>query len=118
MVVVRVDRSKRRGVGLIEVVFALAVLGVLGAIALPRRRGTAEREAVRTAKQQVAAYLAQARTLSVRSARSAWFIRSGNAIRVLADTGTGAPVAVGSQDLYTQNAVQVTASRDTIQFDP
>ncbi|MDQ6887042.1 MAG: prepilin-type N-terminal cleavage/methylation domain-containing protein [Gemmatimonadota bacterium] len=107
-----------RGFTLIETLAVLAIIGILGAIGVPTLMRSLSGPATRSAKQQVAAYLVRTRAAAIENGQPALFVRTGNSIQVLLDQG-GTKVAFSpAQNLGTMYGVTVTASRDTIQYDP
>lgn len=110
-------KTQKRGFTLIEILMVIVIMGILSTMALPRlaRRGVTL--TVRSAKQEVASYLAQARATAIATGRSAWFIRSGNTVGVSSTSTTAGYVK--STDLMTEHGVTVSAASDptTIEFD-
>lgn len=107
------------GVTLVEMVIVFALIGIITAISLPKLANSTDVLAVRSARQEVASYISQARALSIQTGRVARFIRNGNSIQVSITTTSGGSTLVGSQNLGSGNGVTVAASpSDTITFDP
>jgi len=107
------------GVTLVEMVIVFALIGIITAISLPKLANSTDVLAVRSARQEVASYISQARALSIQTGRIARFIRNGNSIQVTVTTTSGGSTLIGSQNLGSGNGVTVAASpSDTISFDP
>lgn len=114
-------RASRSGFTLIEMLIVMTLMGLMGMFALPKLRGTTNSMSVRSARQQTAEMLIVARASAVRSGADARFIRSGNVVRVIADSN-GTLVTIAARDLYSSLGVTLTtggtAPRDTVRFDP
>jgi len=112
----------RRGFTLVEILIVIVIMGILATIAMPKLSTLSRRYTVDSAKQDVAAYLAQARAAAIQNGRNGWFIRNGNTIMVALDTSAGAPPAPFTQplDLKLEHGVSVTmpTNPDSIRYDP
>jgi prepilin-type N-terminal cleavage/methylation domain-containing protein len=113
---------RRSGFTLMEMLTVLAITGVLLAVAYPRFGHATASMSVRSSKQEIAAYMAQARAAAIANGRAASFVRSGNIILVALDNGTTLSTYASAQDL--NQAFGVTLSNpagtttDTVRFDP
>jgi prepilin-type N-terminal cleavage/methylation domain-containing protein len=112
---------KRSAVGftIIEILIVIAIIGIAAAMAFPKLSGRVTTLNVRSAKQEVAAYLARARAAAIQNGRAAQFVRNGNVIEVQVDSDTGA-VLLGAKDLFDAHGVSVSAWANpaVIRFDP
>ncbi|MFN2400179.1 MAG: prepilin-type N-terminal cleavage/methylation domain-containing protein [Gemmatimonadaceae bacterium] len=111
-------KRKRRGFSIVELVVVIVIIGVLSIIAFPQFNQFLTSVSVKSANQQVAAYLVRARAAAIENGRVARFIRTGNTVLVTVDR-PGGPVVIGAaQDLYASHGVTLSATRDTIAYDP
>lgn len=107
------------GVTLVEMVIVFALIGIITAISLPKLANSTDVLAVRSARQEVASYITQARALAIQTGRIARFIRTGDVIQLTVTNTSGGSKLIGSQNLGTGNGVTLDASpSDTITFDP
>lgn len=107
------------GVTLVEMVIVLTLIGIITAISLPKLANSTDVLAIRSARQEVASYISQARALAIQSGRVARFVRSGNSIQLTVTNVTGGTRLIASQNLGSGNGVTLAASpSDTIAFDP
>lgn len=110
-----------RGFTLIELLIVCAIVSILSIVSLPKITTAIQKNDVRSAKQEIASYLAQARALAIQNGRTARFIRTGDTIQVALDDGTGGLTRIGTQNLYALHRVALStkpAGRDTVSFDP
>jgi type II secretory pathway pseudopilin PulG len=111
----RAARGKANGTTLVEMCVVVAVMAALFAIALPRLRAVNDRIAARGAIQESSALFSLAR-------RSAITRRAP--VAVVIDTAGGwigvriGPSILAEQSLRTRYGVRVTASRDSMAYDP
>lgn len=115
-------RRTRRGFTLVEILIVIVLMGILATIALPKLSSLSRRYTVDSAKQDIAAYLAQARAIAIENGRNGWFIRKGDTILVAIDTSSGAPPKrfASPVDLQSKYGVSVTmpTNPDSIRYDP
>ena len=114
--------ASRRGFTLIEIMIVIVVSGLLFLIGLPRLRDAVMRNNVYQSRVAVSAMYARARAVSVEQGRMGYLVRNGNRLAVLvriSPTGAAWADTVGVvEDLNTRYGVTVTATDDTIRFDP
>ena len=114
--------ASRKGFTLIEVMIVIVVAGLLFLIGLPRLRDAVARNNVYQARVAVSALYARARAVSIEQGRLGYLARNGNRITVLvrvAPTGAAWADTIGVvEDLNARYGVTVTATDDTIRFDP
>jgi prepilin-type N-terminal cleavage/methylation domain-containing protein len=112
-------RRARSAFTFIEVLVVMTMMGLMIAIATQPVREALRGEERRAAKQKVAAVLQKTRAAAVRRGSSAFFVRSGNVIRVYVDSARTLVQVGGPIDLYQQHKVTIAATpRDTVEFDP
>lgn len=107
-----------RGYTLIESLVVMALLGILAAVAFPRLARSTSSMAVRGSKQRIASYLAVTRSAAIQRGRMARFVITGNTIKVLVDSAATQTTFARVIDLGADQGVTITATRDTIPFDP
>ena len=114
--------ASRRGFTLIEVMIVVVVTGLLFLIGLPRLRDGVLRNNVYQERAAVSSLYSRARAVSIEQGRMGYLARNGNRITVLVRlTPSGAAWAdtIGVvEDLNARFGVTVTATDDTIRFDP
>jgi prepilin-type N-terminal cleavage/methylation domain-containing protein len=113
-------RAQRTGYTILELMMAMAVFAIIAAIAYPRFHEVVRDAALRSSRQEMAAYLVRARAAALQRGRQTYFIRDGDAVRVAVDSsGTQVPL-FAALDLRAEHGVSVvrTTFRDTIAFDP
>ena len=105
----------RRGATLQELILVLPVVGILGAIAVPRAIGLRDRMSVRAAALETISTFALARRWAIsRSARTAiTFDTVGGALTVRSFSDT-----VVRRRLTSSHAVTLSASRDSMAYAP
>lgn len=108
----------RPGFTIIELLFVLIIVGVVAVLTAPSGRRIMERNAVRSAKQELAAALAIARASAIHNGRPTQFIRSGNKVHVRLVRGSQAVAINAPVDVMRDHKVTVETSRDTVRFDP
>ena len=115
---VQMARPARRGMTLLELIIAMAIMTTLGAIFWRPMAETFDESSRRAASREVASYLMRARAGAVQRSRQTWFVRSGNTIKVITDSA-GIKVLYGQPlNMSARHGVTLTASKDSISFDP
>jgi prepilin-type N-terminal cleavage/methylation domain-containing protein len=114
--------AHRKGFTLIEVMIVIVVGGLLFLIGLPRLRDAVVRNNVYQARVAVSGLYARARAVSIEQGRLGYLAKNGNQLTVLvriSPTGANWADTVGVvENLNTRYGVTVTATTDTIRFDP
>ena len=114
----RVSHSRRRGMTMIELIIVMAIMGTLGAIFWRPMSATFNESSRKAATREVAAYLIRARAGAVQRSRQTWFVRSTNTIKVVTDS-MGVKVVYGQPlNMSQRHGVTITATKDSISFDP
>lgn len=112
-------KRSEAGVTLVEMVIVFALIGIITAISLPKLANSTDVLAIRSARQEVASYISQARALAIQSGRVALFVRNGNSIQLTVTNANGTTSVIASQNLGAGNGVTLSASPgDTIAFNP
>ena len=110
--------TNRHGFSAIELIVVVTIVGVIATVALPRGRDTYARSQVRSAKQELAVTLVRARATAIQNGRAARFVKQGNSVRVVLESG-GQLVPVGpANDLGKDYGVTVVTEPEAIRFDP
>ena len=114
----RPTRRNRRGMTLLELIIAMAIMTTLGAIYWRPMKETFDESSRRAGSREVASYLIRARAAAVQRSRQTWFVRSGNTIKVVTDSA-GVKVVYGQPlNMMERHGVTLTTSKDSIAFDP
>jgi Tfp pilus assembly protein FimT len=108
---------RRTAFSLIELLIALATVGAMMLIALPKFERARASASLRSAKNTVVSQIAAARATAIRRGAYAYFVRSGNTIRVEADSANVRLVVLRSAALDTAYQVAVASTYDTIRYD-
>jgi Tfp pilus assembly protein FimT len=94
---------------LMELLTVMALLGIIAAIALPKMGKIFEGIGVRSAKHEIAAYLASARAIAIQNGGTTTFERTGNSLRVTLDIpGTPTQVVMRPKDLHSEYGVTLS----------
>jgi prepilin-type N-terminal cleavage/methylation domain-containing protein len=107
----------RRGFTIIELLIVLSIVGVLLAVVVPRYGAISGAMKVHSAKQEIATMLAQGRATAIQTNRTVKVIRSANFVS-LVSVGPGSSMLILQQDLGSQFGVTVSATKDTVAYDP
>lgn len=120
----RPSMPTRRGFTLTEMLIVIIIVGIITAVALPKLDSARTKAALRSAKQELAAYLATTRAAAIRRSQPAQFYTASNKIwaTVAQPDGTRASLT-GS--VYLDRSLNVTitigtavGATDSIIFDP
>lgn len=111
----------RPGFTFIEILMVFAILGIVLTFGLPRFVDARSSLAVRSARDNVSAYLATARAAAIRRGQPARFVVDGSTIDVLVQTAPGVfvpltdrdGVSASRRDLGQQFAVEIEVSGAT-----
>lgn len=114
------NARRRRAFTLIELLTVFVILGIVLTLAAPKINTSVIRMSVNSARDEVAAYLAQARALAIQNGRVATVARTGN--EIVLTVGTGSTIdTVARKDLLAEHGVTLeplTENAEKIQFDP
>lgn len=109
--------SRRNGFSLIELMIVVALVGILTLVTAPTGRRIMVNNAMRSAKQEVAAMLAVARASAIHNGRPTKFVRTSNVVHVRLEMGAQYDTVGVPLDL-SEHKVALAMSPDTIRFDP
>lgn len=109
--------SRRKGFTLIELMIVVVLVGILTIVTAPSGRRIMVNNAVRSAKQEVAATLAVARASAIHNGRPTRFVQTGNIVHVRLEMGAQYDTVGIPLDMY-EHRVTLQMSPDTIRFDP
>lgn len=111
------NAGSRRGFTALEMLMTLVVASLVMATVAPKFQVARESTSVRSAQQEVAAYLSTAKAAAVRRGTNARFHISGNKISVaVQENGTWTPVT-GHRDLQSEYKVTLVTGVTNIVFD-
>jgi Tfp pilus assembly protein FimT len=99
----------------------IVIMGVMGALAIPRIRGALQKQNVRSARVAGVAHIVKARAAAVqRGCRATVHVRSSGLIWVTAckTAGPGIDTLGSVDDLHERYGVTLLTTRDSVQFDP
>ena len=108
----------RRGFTFVETMLVMVSSSIVAAMSLPHFRAASSGAAIRSARQQTAVYVSQARALAMQRGREARFVRAGNVVKVTVDSSGTQVLYAASRDLHRESGVSLSSTRDTIAFDP
>lgn len=111
---------RRSGFSLIEMLLVVVIIGIVSLVGLPKLREALIGTSVRGARSRVVAMYSQARAAAIDANRkSALIVRNGSAwVTRLKAVGAGVDTVGSVQSLAAQFGVTVTASQDSVPFDP
>ena len=111
---------RRLGFTTIEMIIVVAIIGIITLIGFPKIRQTLDKTNLRSARDAVGTLAGTARAAAIqRGCRSALhFAAATNAVWVTTGCPTKVDTLSGVQDLKARFRVTLTASRDSVQYDP
>src|SRR3989454_8112509 len=108
----------RRGFTVIEMIIVVAIIGIIALIGFPKISKTLDKTNVRSARDAVGTLAGTARPAAIqRGCRSVLHL-TGNTVWVTTACPTTVDTISGVQDLYALFKVTMSASRDSVQYDP
>ena len=116
-------RRIRAGFTMLELLVVLVVAGVMVAITGKSLSAAFSGNARTSAVRMVGTTLFQARAIAIQRSRQSWVVRSGNTIKILADSlGTqvqlGRTLDLGARYGVTLSSASTPTGRDDVSFDP
>ena len=115
MTLARPVRRKNAGTTLMEMLLAMAVLGILTSVTVPRAASLVDRASVKGAMQDVVLALAAARAAAVQRGTNASFVADTHAGKIRVVIG-GATVL--ERNILQTRGVRLEASRESVSFSP
>jgi Tfp pilus assembly protein FimT len=114
---------RRRGFTVQELLVVIVVAGLMMKIGLPKLGTMKNKNNLRAAKQQVMAYIVDARAAAVRRSRTGHFIRTSNTIQAKVDSASTVVKVTSTVQLDKTKNITVAisgsaATTDSIHFDP
>jgi len=111
---------RRSGFTTIEMIIVVAIIGIITLIGFPKIRQTLDKTNLRSARDAVGTLAGTARAAAIqRGCRSVLhFAAATNAVWVTTACPTKVDTLSGVQDLKARFRVTLTASRDSVQYDP
>jgi prepilin-type N-terminal cleavage/methylation domain-containing protein len=110
---------ERRGFTLVELLIVVVIIGTMAAFAVPLISRGMDSRRVSGARIAITTLNAKARALAVQRSRTVRLVINGNEIKLISTAPvTGAQTISDRRDLYAVYGVTVTASRDTLSYDP
>ena len=112
---------RNSGFTVVELLWVIVIMGLMGAMGIPRIRGALQKQNVKSARVAGVAHIVKARAAAVqRGCRATVHVRSTGLIWVTAckTTGPGIDTLGSVDDLKARYGVTMSATRDSIQFDP
>jgi prepilin-type N-terminal cleavage/methylation domain-containing protein len=109
------------GFTVIELLWVIVLMGLMAMLGIPRIRDAVQKQNVRGARVAAVAHVVTARNAAVqRGCRATVHMRSSGAMWVTAcrTAGAGVDTLGGVDNLYDRYGVTLSATRDSIQFDP
>jgi len=114
--------SKRSGFTMLELMVVLVVAGVLVAITGKGLASAFSGNSRTSATRVVGTTFFQAKAVAIQRSRQSWLVRSGNTIKIVADSSgskvqLNPTVDLGQRYAVTLTSVSVPPNRDTVSFD-
>ena len=113
--------GRNHGFTIIEMIWVIVLMGLLGLLGVPRIRDALQKQSVRSARVAGTALVVKARAAAVqRGCRATVHMRSDGRMWVTSCRTVGAGLdTVGTvDDLYDRFGVTMTPTRDSVQYDP
>ena len=108
----------RSGFTAIEMVIVVTLIGLIALIGFPKIRQSLDRTNVRSARDAVGTLAGTARAASIQRGCRSVLHFTANTVWVTTACPTKVDTVSGVQDLYARFKVTMSASRDSVQYDP
>jgi prepilin-type N-terminal cleavage/methylation domain-containing protein len=117
------SKRMRAGFTMLELIVVMVVAGVLVGISGKALSAAFAGNSRTSATRVVGTTLFQARAIAIQRSRQSWLVRSGNTIKIVADSlgqkvQLGKTVDLGARYGVTLQSASTPAGRDTVSFDP
>ena len=109
---------RRSGFTTIELIIVIALMAIITLIGFPKILRTLDKTNVRSARDAVGTLAAQARAAAIQRGCRGVLHFATNTVWVTTACPTKVDTVSGVQDLYARFKVTMTASRDSVQYDP
>src|SRR5881409_1859960 len=111
---------RRSGFSTIEMVIVVAIIGIIALIGFPKIRQTLDRTNVRSARDAIGTLAATARASAIQRGCTGvlHFAAGVNTVWVTTSCPAKVDTVSGVQDLNARYKVTLTATRDSVRYDP
>jgi len=109
---------RRSGFTTIELIIVIALMAIITLIGFPKILRTLDKTNVRSARDAVGTLAAQARAAAIQRGCRGVLHFATNTVWVTTACQTKVDTVSGVHDLYARFKVTMTASRDSVQYDP
>jgi len=108
----------RRGFTVIEMIIVVAIIGIIALIGFPKISKTLDKTNVRSARDAVGTLAGTARAAAIQRGCRGVLHFTTNTVWVTTACPAKVDTVSGVQDLYARFKVTMSASRDSVQYDP
>ena len=112
------QRARRTGFTIIELLMVITIMGVIVAVAAPKMGKINRSSDLRSARDHLASRIAAARHMAIQRSMAARMVRSGNVVWIESVTPAGVTSGRDTVDLNARFGVSVSSTVTQIRFDP
>ena len=109
---------RRSGFTMLELMIVIVIVGVLALVGFPKIKDAIQKTNVRSARVAAGTYVATARAAAIQRGCRSVLHFTVNTVWVTTACPTSVDTISGVQDLYVRFKVTMSASRDSVQYDP
>jgi len=109
---------RRSGFTTIEMIIVVAIIGIIAMIGFPKISKTLDKVNLRSARDAVGTLAGTARAAAIQRGCRGVLHFTANTVWVTTACPTQVDTVSGVQDLFTRFKVTMSASRDSVQYDP